>query len=81
MPINVGRASREKEREEAEIVHLSFATRPAVPRAVLELRPKQCACISPIRTATGALSTAGSELRKGAPRGGYWGQVVSKQRS
>ena len=59
---------REKEREEAEIVHLSFATRPAVPRALLELRPNQLACICPIRTAFEALATAGSELRKGAPR-------------
>ena len=58
----------ERKNEERCHARLSFVTRLAVPRALLELGPSQLACISPILTATGALAMAGSELRKRAPR-------------
>ncbi len=72
--MSLGQGEREEERQNA---HLPFATRQAVPLALLELRPIQSACICPILTATGALATAGSELRKNAPR--VLGQDVTTQ--
>ena len=68
----------ERERGEPRNAHLSCATRYAVPLVVIEPRPSHFACVSPIRTATGARATAGSELRKRAPR--VLGQDVTIQR-
>ena len=61
---------RQRKKEESGTAHLPFVTRLAEPLALLELRQKHCACICPILTATGALATAGSELRK--KHYGYW---------